>query len=154
MVRFAVAEYTQLGKNVVHRCSNSIGWLVGLAIGYLLLRSAIAHLNNPYRFLATILSYQLVSRVAAEVLAAVLPFVDLVIAICLISTTYRRSGFLAGSVLFLIYSAAQSSVYFRGMKVDCGCFGLSSSGSVNVDSIGLASCACIACFLGWWRLSA
>jgi|GEM_PF-1032964 len=133
----------------------TISRLIGLPIAYLLISSAVSHIGNPYAFLSTIHSYELLPRPLAELLAMGLPFCHLTIAVCLVSNKFRNPGFLSGILLFAVYSLAQSIVFFRGLKIDCGCFGsYQESQSIGIKSIGLAVAASLVCLLGWWRACA
>jgi hypothetical protein len=127
-------------------------WLTGLLVAYLLLASSIAHLGNPYQFLAAIRAYQLIPtlpQTGAELVAIFLPFLHVTLAICLIGRVAQRSAFAVGFLMFLVYTIAQSSVYARGIKVGCGCFGPSEE-LIGVKSIGLAAASCAVCLFGWW----
>src|SRR5690242_9041264 len=84
--------------------SSAIAWVIGLAVSYLLLLSAIAHLNNPYVFLASVYEYRLVPRIGTEVLAMLLPFLHITIALCLIAGHRPSTMFTAASALFATYA--------------------------------------------------
>lgn len=138
-------------KKTLQRLSEFVPWLIGLVVACPLLVSALAHLQNPYRFLDAIYNYQLVPRTVAELLAEFLPFLHLTIALCLIAGIARAAAFGVGSVLFLTYTCAQLAVLMRRMTVDCGCWGPTATARpVGASSVSLALGAFVVCFLGWW----
>lgn len=131
-----------------------VGWLIGLFVAYVLLASAIAHLGNPYQFLAAIRAYQLIPvlpQAGAELGATLLPFLHVTLAVCLITRCAPRSAFCVGVFLFLFYAVAQTTALARGLKVGCGCFGPSED-LIGVRSIGLAIASSLACAFGYWAL--
>jgi hypothetical protein len=127
-------------------------WLSGLVIAYLLLISAIAHIGNPYQFLAAIRSYQLsplVPELGMELAAIVLPFLHLALALCLITGHAQREALRISGLLFLFYAIIQTTAWARGLQVNCGCFGPSEE-LIGIKSIGLALGASLICLFGWW----
>jgi hypothetical protein len=124
-----------------------------LAVSYLLLLSAIAHLNNPYVFLASIYEYRLVPRIGVEVLAMLLPFLHITIALCLIAGHRPSTMFTAASALFATYAGAQVIALLRGMEIDCGCFkgfsGAPAEHAIGWQTIGLALLGLLLSVVGW-----
>lgn len=127
--------------------TRSLGFLVALAISSLLLISAFAHLSNPYQFFSSILKYDLLPSPAAKLSAACLPFVHLAVAGLLLTGVAQRTAFQLGAALFATYGVVQLSALVRGLKVDCGCFGPSTS-LIGPQSILLAMGAAILCIVG------
>jgi hypothetical protein len=128
--------------------------VIGLLVAYGLLASALAHLNNPYAFLASIYEYQLVPRWAAEILAATLPFLHIAIAFCLIGRYQQPKSFAVGGLLFTIYLCAQSTALIQGRDIGCGCFGFMSNRDeqelIGWKSTSIAGISAFACLVGWW----
>jgi hypothetical protein len=128
-----------------------LSWATRLPIAYLLLSSAVAHLGNPYQFLITIGGYDLVPEAVGQILAGLLPFLHIAMALCLLFGYALRTVFAVGSCLFLTYGIAQFSAYLRGLEIACGCFGHSPTEiPIGMRSIALASAAAALCVCGWW----
>ena len=104
----------------------SIEPAASLVVGAVLARSALAHINNPYYFLASVYKYELVSPAAAELLAMMLPFVVLVTAVCLISRIYLLGALSMSIVILSVFFFAQVSAIARELPIACGCFGPAS----------------------------
>ena len=83
-------------QNLQCRIKATSAWIIGIFVAYLLLSSAIAHLKNPYRFLASIYEYRIFPRWCAEALAVILPFMHIAIAISLIASYEQMSTFAIG----------------------------------------------------------
>jgi len=98
--------------------------LVRLVLGALLLLAGTLKLRDPTAFATEIANYQLLPA-GAPVLAAILPAIELILGAGLIvlPRAWRRSAAGAALALFVVFTAAVGSVYFRGINIDCGCFG-------------------------------
>jgi uncharacterized membrane protein YphA (DoxX/SURF4 family) len=59
----------------------------------------------------------------AKVIGAVLPFIELMLALLLIVGLATRVVAAATGLLMLVYIGGISSVWARGLSIDCGCFG-------------------------------
>ena len=93
-------------------------------IGLWLVFAAIPHLQNPYLFLGSIMSYEMLGPSAATFLAGVLPIVQLTVGICLIFDLFTAASHFLCLGLFLMFFTAQTYLRFVLGKTDCGCFGL------------------------------
>jgi hypothetical protein len=110
-----------------------------LVVGLLLAASAYRHLDNPYFFLATIYSYQIVGERTGHYLASILPVVQLVITIALVFDNRARStAFLLAMILFATFLGAQISALVRDLKISCGCFGSADDTPIGAKSLAVA----------------
>jgi putative oxidoreductase len=113
---------------------SALGFLcrvIDLGIGFVLLRAALAHLGNPYFFLSSIYDYQLLPPRAGEVVAVVLPHIELTVAVCLVLGWWRHAAALVAGFMLFGFSAIQSVAWARGLEISCGCFGPSSTETVG-----------------------
>lgn len=98
--------------------------LMAVAVGVILIHSAVRHLENSYSFLAAIYSYDLVSRKVGVALASVLPAVQLTLGLMLLFfQDMRRFALFLSAGLFGAFTVAQISTLMRGLNIACGCFG-------------------------------
>jgi hypothetical protein len=114
----------------------------------LLLRSAFSHLANPYAFLDTVYSYQLIPWWAGPWVAAVVPFVQLVLGVFLLARWWPRASFAMAIALFLAFATAQVSTLARGLDIVCGCFGSSENVRIGWQTLAVAAGGAAACALG------
>jgi putative oxidoreductase len=113
-------------------------------LGIVLVISAALHLNNPYRFLDSLLNYRIVWGALAEFLALALPNLQLIVGSALITGVFRKGAILLAAALFLAFEAAQASALIRGLEISCGCFG-DNSGLVSGRSLTLTTVLLAAC---------
>ncbi len=116
-----------------------------LALGLVLLRSAAAHVGNPYHFLSAVYSYQVLGPEAGRLAATVLPAVQVTLALCLLLGWWSRGVYLAAGGLFAGFGAAQAAALNRGLDISCGCFGAADSLPVGPATLAVAGgCAAVA----------
>jgi len=106
------------------RRSAVLALLLRLVLGALLIVAGLLKLRDPTAFATEIANYQLLPRGAA-VLAAVLPSIEVVVGASLLALPrlWRRGAAAAALALFVVFTGAVASAYFRRINIDCGCFG-------------------------------
>lgn len=114
----------------------AIGWLLRVGLGGLLIVAGALKMVDPERFALEIANYQLWPDIAPLV-SAVLPAIEIVTgaALIVLPSNWRRAAGLLALLLMTTFQVAVSSAYFRGVNIECGCFG--GEGSV-IDHITLA----------------
>lgn len=94
------------------------------ALALLFGSAALAKLRNRARFAAVFEAYDVLPVPIAKVLAVVLPFIELAVAIGLFVTQIRSAAAGAAGALLLIYGAGIAWNLARGRRdIDCGCEG-------------------------------
>ncbi|HEY0813013.1 MAG TPA: MauE/DoxX family redox-associated membrane protein [Pseudonocardia sp.] len=68
-------------------------------------------------------AYDVLSRGAADVVAAVLPFLEIAIGLLLLLGIGVRLVAVASALLLLVFIAGVAQSWARGLSIDCGCFG-------------------------------
>lgn len=96
-----------------------VSWLLGVA----LVCSSIPHLGNPYFFLGSVYSYRLLGSGVGQTVAMTLPFVEVVVAACLIANLFRGGAHVIALAMLAAFVAVQTSAKLRGLGIPCGCFG-------------------------------
>lgn len=114
-------------------------WLVGV----LLLWAGISKLANPTEFLGAVYSYELpLPRLGLKLLAASLPWAELLLALMLLARYWIQSALWGGLILLAGFTLATGQAWVRGLSIGCGCFDLSILGiradGTAWDSVGLA----------------
>ena len=124
--------------------------VVGLFLGGLFIYAGVQKDLAPYEFAEAILAYQLLPSTLVGLVAAILPWVEMVsgsslILGCLlgsrrfanpfpVSSLFRRSGLLLILGQSLLFIALLFITMARGLKIDCGC-GLFFQRQVGLESI-------------------
>jgi hypothetical protein len=85
--------------------------------------AGLLKLQDPMAFALAIANYDLLPRQALQPLAFLLPPLEIVTALALLSPRYRRAAWMLAAGLFLLFAGAVGSALARGLDVSCGCFG-------------------------------
>ncbi|MEM7449072.1 MAG: MauE/DoxX family redox-associated membrane protein [Myxococcota bacterium] len=88
-------------------------------------------LLEPDAFAESILNYNLVSPNAASLIASFLPTLELTVAASLLSGVGARGASALAAGMLSMFSLAIGQAIFRGIDIDCGCFGDASSSSAD-----------------------
>jgi uncharacterized membrane protein YphA (DoxX/SURF4 family) len=97
--------------------------------------AAVEKIADPGEFAIAIYNYQLLPDLAVNALAVILPWVEIIIATCLVAGFYVRGAALISSALFLTFATALTISLARGLDISCGCFG-AASGNINWFYLG------------------
>jgi uncharacterized membrane protein YphA (DoxX/SURF4 family) len=102
-----------------------------VALGYHLTRLILAAIFlyagalkalDPVGFAGQVAAYQLLPYAGNLVVAAALPYVELVVGLLLLGNRLVRPAALLLVVLNGIFIVALASAWARGLQIDCGCF--------------------------------
>lgn len=133
------ATTTSLPPTAWERWSREFDWVARLIVGGIFVWSGAAHLSNPYYFLSTVYQYELTSAPVGAVIASFLPFLELVLAVCLLGSLCSRPAWLVTSLLLLCFVGVQASALVRGLQISCGCFGPEINRPVDATSLSFTA---------------
>ncbi len=106
-------------------------WLavrVQIALGAVFVVAALPKIADPPAFAHMIYNYRLLPGALVNVLALVLPWVELLAGLTLILGVWKKEAAVVAAVLLLVFIVAIGINLARGHAVDCGCFDVSSAG--------------------------
>ncbi len=103
-----------------------------LLIGSLFILSSLPKIRQPYEFLSNVYDYEMVGQWTGVLIAMVLPWLELIIGICLLSGLLLSGAFLTAALLGVAFTLAQASALYRGLGISCGCF-ISTAGKETVS---------------------
>lgn len=124
-------------------------------IAGLWIASGLLHLQNVSGHFVAIANYRILPIYVGKSLAFVLPCLHVVVGVALLLNKFNLLCYFVSAVLAGIYLAAQLSVLFRGMRIDCGCFGTIASSTIGVETIVRTSVLFLICvWLAWFEAGA
>lgn len=126
--------------------------LSGIVVALFWLRSGLAHITNPYYFLSSIYSYEIVGPAVGVVASVGLPALQLILAAALVSRRFVGGALLLSSVLLGSFTAAQATALGRGLEINCGCFGAATQQPIGGESLvtaGLLFVLAVSAFVCW-----
>lgn len=115
--------HRQISMSVSSRLIDSVAYIGSLAMATVLLYTGLVHASQPYFFAYSSAAYQMVPDVLLGVACLFLPYLQIVLSVCIFLRLAQPAAFVLASLLFAIYAYAQCSVLIRRIPIDCGCFG-------------------------------
>lgn len=97
--------------------------VVRVALGGIFIYAALPKIADPVTFAGSVANYQILPYFWSYFTAAVLPFLELICGVLLVTGYRVRAGALIVAALNLVFMAALASLILRGLDIDCGCFG-------------------------------
>lgn len=110
--------------------------LAQLAVGALLAWAALAKIGDVHALAGQIRRFALLPPGSENLLAIVLPWIELTAAASLLLGLRARAGAAVATGLLLIFTVAVGLAMARGLDVACGCFG--STDAARADGTKLA----------------
>jgi uncharacterized membrane protein YphA (DoxX/SURF4 family) len=109
--------------------------------------AAIAKIADPPGFVADIIHYRLTAYSIAVATGVYLPWLELICGTCLVCRWRERAALVIISGLCLLFTLALSSAWWRGLDLNCGCFGHGPSASPVIAIIRSVSLGTISIWL-------
>lgn len=121
-------------------------------LGVVFIYASLEKIQHPGEFAQAIYNYRMVPNVVINVMAIVLPWLELICGILIIVGVFVRGSALLIGAMLAVFIIALSSALMRGLDISCGCFTLEGGRSIAantlVEDILLIICAGIALLYG------
>ena len=105
---------------------------VRLFLGATFVYASYNKILSPADFARIIYGYDLFPAALINLIAIIVPFIELVVGVALIVGLYPRSAVLIVILMLLAFITVLSINIIRGHEFDCGCFSLKSSDTKNL----------------------
>ena len=103
-----------------------------VALGAVFVYAAWTKLRQPWELFAmSIDAYKVLPYGAVVLVARTLPWAELLIGLALMAGRWLKVSTAAASLLLLGFFVLMVRTYAKGMRIDCGCFGLGDPISVR-----------------------
>lgn len=100
--------------------------------GLLFLAASLDKIYNQQAFAQIVANYQLLPPELVGVVAAILPWLEAVVGIALVTGAFRRGAALLAECMMLGFMGALAYNLNRGLDVACGCFTTDVSASAHM----------------------
>jgi putative oxidoreductase len=118
--------------------------LVRIALGALFIFAGATKAYDPGVFAIEIQRFNLIQWLPAALASIYLPWLEIILGALLIVKRFEQGTLLLIGSLLLVFTFALASATFRGLGIDCGCFGkaFAATGTIfplvrNVVLLGL-----------------
>lgn len=138
----------------MRRLQRTLILLLRLVLGGLLLYAAISKWPAPRAFAEDVANYRLLPAPMVPLGTVALLGAEVVLGALLLLGVWAREVALLTTLLAALFTAAVASALWRGLKIDCGCFGAGGSPATMMTllrDLALLACAGLLCALSWRR---
>ena len=97
--------------------------LVRVALGILFVFAGVTKAYDPGAFAIEIQRYNLIPWTPGALASVYLPWLEILVGALLVLKKFERGALLLITCLLLVFTFALASATFRGLGIDCGCFG-------------------------------
>ena len=115
----------------VHSARPLWGLAIRIAAAAVWISAGAAKIPQMESFRDLVGRYGILPHALAAPFAYVLPFFEIGLGLYLAAGLFVRGSALAGSVLLVLFLAAQAQAWARGITLDCGCFGTAVQSTVG-----------------------
>jgi putative oxidoreductase len=123
-----------------------------LILGAVFIYASLEKIQNPAGFAQAIYNYRMVPESLINIMAIVLPWLELICGVLIIVGVFVRGSALLIGAMLAVFIVALSSAILRGLDISCGCFTLEGgrgiAGKTLVEDILLMVCVGIALLYG------
>lgn len=109
----------------VSKIKDSIYLVLRVALGIIFIAASWDKIKDPKAFADVVENYQILPAVLVNPVAIVLPWVEAVCGVLLISGRLTKGSVLITDILMVIFISAFIFNIYRGLDISCGCFSLS-----------------------------
>jgi uncharacterized membrane protein YphA (DoxX/SURF4 family) len=99
------------------------GSLARIVVGAVWVVAGALKVGDPAQSVAAVRAYQLLPSGLVSPVGQLLPVVEIVVGLMLIAGLLTRAVAVVSALLNLAFIIGISSVWIRGINIDCGCFG-------------------------------
>lgn len=102
--------------------------ILRLGMAGVFIAAAIPKIVSPDLFAADVFNYQMLPHFAVNALAVGLPWLELVVGVCLGVGIWTRASALVMTGMMVMFMVALASASARGLDISCGCFEVGAEG--------------------------
>lgn len=118
-----------------------------VAVGLVLAWAALAKMGDIPALARDIHNFRIVPVAGENLLAVVLPWVELTTALSLLLGVRPRAGAVVAAGFMVVFTAAVGLALARGLSIECGCFGTAGAWRIGtaklLENVGVLAVAAV-----------
>jgi cobalt-zinc-cadmium efflux system protein len=131
--------------------------LLRILLGAVFIYASLDKLFHPLDFARQVAGYQMIPELLLAVVAAVLPFLELITGILLMAGIWTLPALAWIGILLILFMGGIAQAMARGLNIDCGCFSTASNekdlGLKTLLRDGILLLVWLQLFWHYWRKS-
>ncbi|HUT04148.1 MAG TPA: MauE/DoxX family redox-associated membrane protein [bacterium] len=98
-------------------------------VGAVFVYASMDKIVHPGQFAQMVNNYRIVPHVLINLFAVILPWIELILGLCLILGVFSDAASVVTAGLLLVFITASIVALTRGLDISCGCFSTSGEGA-------------------------
>ncbi len=107
-----------------------------VALGAVFVAAALPKIGDPASFARQVHNYRLLPVALENLLAILLPWIELVAGVCLVLGRYARGATWVAAALLGVFLVAIGQAVARDLDIECGCFGTADAAEAGWSALG------------------
>ncbi len=100
-----------------------VGTVARLVLGVVFMIAGLSKVNDLAESGRAVAAYEIFSYETSKIIGVTLPFLEIALGLLLIVGLGTRLASIAGALLFGVFIIGIAQAWYRGLRIDCGCFG-------------------------------
>lgn len=132
-----------------------LGLAVRVVLGLIFVAASWDKIADPLAFAKIIRNYQILPDMLIGGVALVLPWIEVVVGLCLITGFLTRGASLSAALMMAVFLSAMAWAQYKGISTQCGCFTTKPDDAISARTflrdgsiLALALLATVSSFLG------
>jgi uncharacterized membrane protein YphA (DoxX/SURF4 family) len=109
--------------------------LVRIALGVLFVYASVDKILYPEQFAEAVRNYQILPLPVIHLFALALPWVELIVGVCLLNGFKTHSSNIVVFLLTCMFTVGVISAMARGIDIHCGCFSMEGGRKVGTEML-------------------
>ena len=110
------------------------GVLARVVVGLVWVVAGVLKVPDPNENVRAVRAYELLPESVVPVVGHALPVLEILVGVCLLLGLMTRVAAVVSVVLLAAFVIGISSVWARGLSIDCGCFGGGAGPAANAQA--------------------
>ena len=106
-----------------------------LVLGFIFVYAAVEKISDPSGFVDSIYNYKIFPLFIINIAAVILPWIELAAGLLLIFGITIKENVLIINSFLVVFIILITISLFRGLDIECGCFGTTNGDAVNLQRI-------------------
>ena len=109
--------------------------VVRLGLGFTFILSSMPKIRQPFIFLGSVYGYEIVGPQMGVLVAVVLPWLELLVGVCLVGGVFVGGAFLASIGMGALFTFVLAWALWWHLDISCGCFSTSAAGKISYATL-------------------
>ena len=108
--------------------SRITAYIFCLILGAIFILASVGKIGNPENFAKMVYNYKILPLVFINIIAIILPWIELLCAIGMVTWFFRKGSAAILSIMLVVFIVAISIAISKDLNIECGCFSVSGKG--------------------------